>query len=352
MVSRRDFSAITDALVGLGYLQTSASRTDFTDWDATTKTRTGLVTRFWPTLALVELAASFGITDRTVRLDYRQDHERSKAMASDPVAVTAMKDGYSARPLPCDATREPFRSIHADVMDMNTFAAGFAVTGCIPPRWSRKFKVDHRLGGRWWAAGGGYQQMRSVHRLSELRIAGEAVAEVDLAASHLSIMLGLLGIALPAGDLYALDGIPRAVAKAWTTATLGNGKPIRNWSDKAKAAVPAVLSFRPKVVATAMQTRYAFLMGPAEAVVGPAGLHEFLGSATPDVLLPHRLMAIEAQGITLAMQHLRSRGILAMPVHDSLIVPASAADATTRALHAAFATLKITVRTKLSGGGA
>ena len=57
----------------------------------------------------------------------------------------------------------------------------------------------------------------------------------------------------------------------------------------------------------------------------------------PARLLTHRLMAIEAQALTGAMEYLRgSRGVLALPMHDGLIVPVSGAGYVGGGLDGAF----------------
>lgn len=162
-------------------------------------------------------------------------------------------------------------------------------------------------------------------RLSRITINGEPVAEVDVRASHLSIMHGLLGLPLPDDDLYRFPEVPRDVAKAWVTATLGKGSPVVRWATKATQDNPDLADHDPRRVGEIICDRYPFLRRPAEAVEGPAGLDRLRHIGPPARLLTHRLMGIEAQALTGAMGYLRSDGVLALPMHDGLIVPASAA---------------------------
>jgi hypothetical protein len=62
-------------------------------------------------------------------------------------------------------------------------------------------------------------------------------------------------------------------------------------------------------------------------------------------------MAIEAQALTGAMDYLRAaRGVLALPMHDGLIVPLSGAGHVGGGLDGAFATLaKVRVRWTIKG---
>jgi hypothetical protein len=88
---------------------------------------------------------------------------------------------------------------------------------------------------------------------------------------------------------------------------------------------PKVLRHDPKRIGTAICARYPFMRRPADAAAAPAGLNELTHIAPPPKLLTHRLMGIEAQALTGAMGYLEGGGVLALPMHDGLIVPASGA---------------------------
>ncbi len=82
-------------------------------------------------------------------------------------------------------------------------------------------------GGRLYAEGGSYQSLNAEERLA-LKIDGECVAEVDIKASHLTLMC-FVARALddsipeldPDEDPYYLEGIPRPVLKQWIVALEG-----------------------------------------------------------------------------------------------------------------------------------
>ena len=101
------------------------------------------------------------------------------------------------------------------------------------------FTASWQLHGRWYAVGseGNYQRLSEIERLG-LTINGEPVVEVDVHASHLSIMHGLLGRPLPdIDDLYDFSDVPRWVVKAWITAALGKGSPVQKWATRAARAI-------------------------------------------------------------------------------------------------------------------
>ena len=77
-----------------------------------------------------------------------------------------------------------------------------------------------------------YQQMSKKARL-KMTINGEAVAEIDIRASYLTLFYGWHGKQLDlSSDPYRLPGLGvagRDVAKLWMVATFGSPKPITKW---------------------------------------------------------------------------------------------------------------------------
>jgi hypothetical protein len=192
------------------------------------------------------------------------------------------------------------------------------------------------LGGRWIAAGTSTFQRMSPTERAAITIDGASVAEIDVSASHLSLLAGVLGQTLE-GDPYAIPGVPRQMVKDWVVATLGKGSPVIRWAAGAGHGSDA------RQVGEAVMRRHAFLAEPWQA----ASHLEHLGP--PRRVLPHFLMGLESSAITLAMGRLRGAGVLALPVHDSLIVPATHSDLAVRAMRDAWAkvagiVLTVTVR--------
>ena len=238
--------------------------------------------------------------------------------------------------------------IREEVESYNEWVARHEIRGCLPPRFKRVFTASRLLGGRWYAVGneGNYQRMSEAERL-RITINDEPVVEADVRASHLSIMHGLLGLPLPDADPYEFPGVQRSVAKAWITATLGKGSPVKRWAVRAVKDAPELLDLDPKQVGEVICGRYPFLRRPAEAVADAAGLRGLAKIGTPARLLTHRLMAIEAQALTGAMRYLRdARGVLALPMHDGLLVPRSGAGHVGGGLDAAYSYFARRVRVR------
>ncbi|WP_146201834.1 hypothetical protein [Teichococcus aestuarii] len=235
-------------------------------------------------------------------------------------------------PIPVDDPE--FIRIREGVEAHNAFAAGFTVEGCTPPRFYRIFTGGWQLHGRWYAAGADqttvYLHMPERERL-KLRISGEAVAEVDVSASHLSILHGLFGFPLPDGDLYSMvPGVPRGAVKAWLTITLGRGKAKPKWSDE----TPEKHRLHDAgLICAKMVEAYPFLTKLDEIVPADVRAAHSKGAHSLPSLV---LQGIEAKALTGAMEVLRNRGILALPTHDGLIVPASAAEEAKEAFKGSF----------------
>jgi len=298
----------------------------------------GIASRFWPAPKLLRLAAEHGVDRATAGGDFRRRRpERvggGKApKVRDPLRLKALPSGPKAgspRRLPIDPRDELASALRSQVVALNDFASTVAVEGCPPPRWYRLFFGDFRLCGRLHAPGdGSYQGMPAAERLGRIRIAGEPVVEIDIRSSLLTFMHASIGAPLPEGGPYDLPGVPRAVVKHCVNATLGKGSPVRRWSANAVRALPALEEHPAPAVMAAVQARYPFLAEPWRAA------EAFRHIADPRRVLIHRLMGVESDVILETVQALRAEGVLGLPMHDGLIVPASAEAMTCDLLRAA-----------------
>jgi hypothetical protein len=170
-------------------------------------------------------------------------------------------------------------------------------------------------------------------------INGEDCAEVDLAGSHISIVSAYLGQPLdPSTDPYAVPDIPRDLVKQFIVAAIGAGK-----APKGKRWPRMVLTtaadrgidlacHTPDEVAKPVLKKHPVL----EDLAGHFG---FLGGrygVAAERVIPLFIMGMEARVVTSAMLALKDGGIVALPVHDSLIVQAKAASIARAALTTAF----------------
>ena len=195
---------------------------------------------------------------------------------------------------------------------------------------------DWNYGGRLYSQPpiANYQQMSKKARL-KMKFNGEAVAEIDIRASYLTLFYAWHGRHLdPSSDPYRLPGLgkdSREVAKLWMVATFGSPKPITRWptallkeyeEDHGK-------ELDRKLYAVKLIREKALLLHPLMALWG-----EPLGGR---VRTWADLMYLESVVITSTMMELmRDHGIPSLAVHDSLIVPQSAITIAATTLRARF----------------
>jgi hypothetical protein len=340
-VSYRTYVAVRDALKELGLIaEVDGQRFSIGEGFLGTTWR-GWVARYWPLPPLLALAETRGLAPENARSAFRVVAAVRAPVIVRPVVAEHLKTRDGGRMiegativLPADFG--PFARAAAEVDAQNVFAATIEVTGCTPPRWVRRFGPDPRLHGRWYAQaaskadGAVYQPMKKVDRVSFIRIGGEEVAEMDVSASLLSILHGLRGQELPAGDPYAVEEFPRSVVKAWITTTIGKGRGTTRWGREADIATKV---HKAAEVRAAVLARYPFLADLVWCL--PADLRDV--SPGPGAVVPHFLMGLEASALTVAMSTLRDQGVLALPMHDGLIVPRTAQEAARKALEAGYA---------------
>lgn len=362
VVGRRIFKTVMEGLQaeGLilhkrGYRRTNLSQLRMGQGEK------GKAACYWPTAALLVLAEQQGLSPRTIAKAFRAPAPQRQRLQRQLVEVRPFRQQrwqawQMATPPPaslgCLAQQENGASSDAiallaeEVAAHNALAAVTPVTypagmSGAPPQWYRVFTGSWRLQGRWYAVGAGgdaaaghvvsYASLKATQR-SRLRMADEAVVELDVSASHLTLLLGLLDTPLPEGDPYERLGYPREIVKQWVMEACGKGRPPTRWSSalptEVRAGLPAI-----KAVGAAVIRRFPQLEQPA--LVVPEDLPGEVGQPAHR-LVPHYLAAREAEAMTLAMRSLRQHGILALPVHDSLIVPASAEAQARRAITAGY----------------
>jgi hypothetical protein len=359
VVGRRVFTAVIAALKTQGLLHHKVGlRLPLNAPLAMGQGNKSRSSRYWPTTALLDLAQAHGLTAATIAKFFPAP--RPKRALKRAALVQLKPLGRKPRASRHDAVEpadlqppslvsqwdqaDVLRRLVAEVDEHNAFAARSAVTApadilCFPPQWCRIFRGHWDLQGRWYAIGGhrhsGPGQLAAysnlpAHQRAQLQINGEAIIELDASASHLSLLLGSTASWPPMIDLRAdpytgirFLGQPlhRDVVKQYVVEACGKGRPPQRWSSKLVPDHPA-RAYRPGEIGPAILERYPVLRDPT--VVIPPDLVAKTGRPA-NKLVTHYLAGLEAQALTRAMRWLRMRGILALPVHDSLIVPASAA---------------------------
>jgi hypothetical protein len=176
------------------------------------------------------------------------------------------------------------------------------------------------MGGRLYSIGArSYQTDRKQDR-ARLTIDGDPVVELDVQASHLTIFQAQRRDALDVysdGDPYRIENsagrvIPREVVKAYIATTFGQGRPPDKWGRKASA------EWRKEHDGERLQDAWPL----ASVAVAVHRTYPALAKVS-DPATWARLQYVESRAVVKAVLDLASQDIPALPVHDSIIVPAS-----------------------------
>lgn len=306
--------------------------------------RGGTVTTYRLTPALIDLALSHGVPVN----DWRHHWSRSSCVVAPKVKddnrlvlrgakVRKGRDKGNAKDMTIDYADPAVVRILEGIDRLNEHwrqqsIGGFSLVG-LRRIFSRGDQPDFawNKGGRYYSLPGGhhYELWSGTKRRETITINGEPVAEVDLRASHLTLLHGLLGMPFDSeDDPYRIVDIPRTVVKLWVAQAIGSSNPRpRQWSSTSQADYEAERpgqflgdSFPIREVGAAITAKHPVLID----------LHD-CGFDTLD------LQFHEAEILRLAMEDLMFRqGITVLPMHDALIAPRSRLEETKEALMAAF----------------
>ena len=181
------------------------------------------------------------------------------------------------------------------------------------------------MGGRLYAIGESHYQWLKKEKRLDIKINQEPVVEIDINASFLRILHGLLSYELPTGeDIYAMEEIHREVVKSWVKSTLGHTGFHTSWSSKAIESIQKAGIKRPKSLTYKSLKPMIFNKYPVLSDWPNCGIRW------------SRLMYEESEGIIEVMRHLNNHNVPALPVHDSLIVPSSAREFTEATFRTVF----------------
>lgn len=353
VVGYRPFKKAYKALVEQGMLLVEPGAVDFAPGVK------GRATRFHPTKALFALANTFGIEVADFETHFRSVPPRSKVYH--PILLRAStKREYEAfghkvvgKPMKVDCG-DPTVAAFAQQVDEINAVVGNAAISAAHIGFRRIFNqgdlagVHYNRGGRLFSISGGYQQLSGDKR-SRMTIDGEPVVEWDISSSHLTIAMMKLGLPMPAADdLYAVSDVPRAIVKLYVNASLGNGKPLGKWpSDAIKAYAREGTKEKPNRLndgVLAEGCKYTGKLGgdwpiklmknsvlpnfPALDLIESAGINWGI------------LQFEESQAVVNAVHELCTvHGVIALPVHDSIICKRSDAEITHDVLSRNFESL-------------
>ena len=291
----------------------------------------GVQTKFRPTRSLIARAEA-----SSVQVDAWQDHwcrvrpGAVASQASSPLLILRAEKvrekgkAKEALDLPFDPMDEIPKRRMEEVSALNDFLAAQDIGGLVFPGLCRIFSNGDRpgfawdQGGRFYSRRGGhrYEHWGAAKRCADIKLNGEAVGEVDISASHLTLFHALLGQPFDAQhDPYKVEGFPRAIVKAWVAQVLGSGNPRPfQWSKTATADYEDELP--------GLELRDDYPVREVGAAV--TDKHPALIDIKTSGLSTLALQFHEAEILRLAMEDLMLRQhIPVLPIHDALIAPRS-----------------------------
>jgi hypothetical protein len=182
-------------------------------------------------------------------------------------------------------------------------------------------RCSFQSGGRLF--GGFWQRLSENERLNGILINGEEVAEIDYGQIAARILYGLAGVPVPKGDLYAIPGLTTpdgnpcrdGIKLLFNSLTFMEHEPTRK-PKKSKGKLPDKLKIG-QIVELIKQAH-------------PAIAHYF-GTPTG-----HYVQFRESEVMVNVLLRLREANIVALPVHDAVVVPCSAKARTMEVMRSVF----------------
>jgi len=339
-ISYRIFSALWQALEGLGLIEHKGRVEHWTGVGASNMVAQRWASRFRATPALLALSTKHGVPPAKSADHFTMELPREPLQKRATSSRNAYGQKVHGKLMKFERTSQT-EKLEADVRELNEFLSKQEIDGGIHQGYVRIFQngddpaFNWNMGGRVYSQPGdrNYQELSRELRL-KMQINGEAVSEIDIRASYLTIFLAWHDVQLdPAKDPYAIPGIDsRDVVKTWMTATFGKaGKPFTRWSAEMQAY------FQEKYGAPLDRQRYPV------SRVKDAVLKHYPALAQLEQPLHGRvrtwadLMYVESVVIVFTMLDLmRKHGVPSLAVHDSLIIPRSKIELATEALKARF----------------
>lgn len=350
------FRRTADALKGAGLLEERpgwrwTSKSAF-HGGATIKTGSS-VTTFGLTESALEQLDAAGLDAESLR-DWRahwaREDAKSSAVVDGPLVELRAAKAISSRvrqtqeALPVNPENPKVARIMAELEGHNAFMAEAGVRGASFYGLKRVFNNGDQDGFSWQWGGkiasrgpSGYETETKRDRLENITIGGEPVVEIDIRASHYTLLCGLSGHPFDpeAADPYHVEGVPRNLVKNIVVQAIGRGDlNATTWSDKARADYAKAHPGKTLAQAVSFRSAKSAVCVAMQALV-------YAGAPGRTV---HDLNYHEAEIMMRAMATLRAGGWGSLPVHDCLIVPVSAEDAGKAAIKSAFTSYIAEVR--------
>lgn len=197
--------------------------------------------------------------------------------------------------------------------------------------------TDFGYGGRLF--GGKWQGMRKADRW-RLRVGGEPIAEIDFRSMGPRLAYAMAGIAPPSDDVYSLPGLEayRTDVKRLFGAWL-DGHKLSRWPDE---LISASKSLWPSEEAQGSQLPEGSIVltswTATRVLLALQARHKPIAQLCgPD--FGHRCFKLESDILLGVLHRLMDRGIVALPIHDAILVGTSAAEEAKEVMEAVSASI-------------
>ena len=284
----------------------------------------GKLTRYRATPRLLEIAEGHGITPANVGEHFRIEF----VMPSELIRLT--------KPFEATPNTPKVVKLRSDVAELNAFFSKQTLTPSTIKHlgWVRLFHgytegFRWNKGGRLYSQPQGpacYQNQSETTRL-QMRVNGEHVVEIDISSSYLTIFYSLCDEVLDNtqdayGNILGPSPLDRHVAKFWINASFGNSKLLTKWTKDLVEDLEDQLT--KKGISGFDKELYPMRTIKEKVLERHPLLTRWGGKLKGRVRGYGDLMFMESEAIIGAMLTLmRDHQIPSLPVHDSLIVPAS-----------------------------
>lgn len=324
------------ALKAIGFVDVVDGLRAVDDWDDGEKYKLFQVAaRYRASPVLLTMTQRHGVTVSDIEHHYSKT---SNSVATDTVLLRASSSRKQKGRLRKAPATEEFKGLQAQVASINAIYVKYHFEGMSNPTVHRLFNCaddpetyQFNKGGRLY---GDFQNNDPDER-KKIRIDGEPVIELDLKASHLTILYHITETPMPEGDLYHVEGLPRAVVKAAITTMMGRGMAtFSKWSEDMRNHIADGCGEEALRKAQTLRSRF-----PAKATCDK--VKERHGAALNHLSKGNLdwadLQFVESQVLIDAILDLgENHGVPALPVHDAIIVPQKDVEVSRRCLQDAF----------------
>jgi len=315
LVSGTSFGKLITYWTELGWMERTGHIKSTDDWEGHEIDGYSKARRYRGTQAFLDGAQSFQLTPTSVSNDFEASHRHATLVqlrASKKNSFKTAKRGKTVR-----AKGPQFDAQLATMRNLNQLMQNHAYSLTEPPMIRRMFNCvdregfDFDLGGRFYGSSGDNWMEMSKEERKLITVDGQPTYEIDVSASHLSILYALSGKPIPSDyDLYGISEYPREIVKQVIVAAIGSGKLPTRWPVKFNEDYEKKHGRRPS-------SDYKL----KEVVAAVVKRHPILKTLKKDHLDWANLQYEESECFLAAMLDLHeNHGIASLPIHDSLIV--------------------------------